>query len=102
MNWTTVIAWLFAGYAILTGVYIALENRRPQSTMAWMLLFLGLPGLGLIIYLLFGRDRKAFSHESELVRQNLQANAAPILSTLDERQDDEISRLEKQGRFGIG
>jgi hypothetical protein len=57
----------------------------------------GPSGLGLIIYLLFGRDRKAFSRESELVRQNLQANAVPLLGTLYERQDEQISRLERQG-----
>ena len=63
MTWTSALGWFFAAYALLTGIFIVLENRRPQATMAWMLLFLGLPGLGLAIYVLFGRDRKAFSRE---------------------------------------
>ena len=96
MSWTAGLGWFFAGYALLTGVYIVLENRRPQATFAWMLLFLALPVVGLVVYLLFGRDRKAFSRERELARQNLQATAAPLLARLVDRQDAEIARLEAQ------
>ena len=35
-----------------------------------MLLFLALPGLGLAVYVLFGRDRKAFSRQRKLARQD--------------------------------
>jgi cardiolipin synthase A/B len=96
MNWTSALGWFFAAYALLTGLFIALENRRPQATMAWMLLFLGLPGVGLAIYFLFGRDRKAFSRERTLVRQNLAATAGPLLAPLLQRQDKEIAALEEQ------
>ena len=72
MTWTEALGWLFAGYALLTGIYIVLENRRPQATFAWMMLFLALPGIGLVIYALFGRDRKAFSRHSKLAHQKLQ------------------------------
>jgi cardiolipin synthase len=96
MSWTAVLGWLFAAYGLLTGLFILLENRRPQATFAWMLLFLSLPGVGLLIYALFGRDRKAFSRESKLARQNLHGNAGPLLTPLLERQDAEIDRLEVQ------
>jgi cardiolipin synthase len=61
-----------------------------------MLLFLTLPGIGLVIYALFGRDRKAFSRQSRLARQNLRGTAAPLIEQLLARQDDEIRRLETQ------
>lgn len=96
MSWTVALGWLFAAYALLTGLFILLENRRPQATFAWMLLFLSLPGAGLLIYALFGRDRKAFSRESKLARQNLHTNAGPLLTPLLERQDAEIERLEER------
>lgn len=82
MTSTAILGWLFATYALFTGVYIVLENRRPQATFAWMLLLLGLPGLGLLIYVLFGRDRKAFSRQRALAEQNLRGNAARLLSPL--------------------
>jgi cardiolipin synthase A/B len=97
MTWNAAIGWFFAGYALLTGIFILLENRRPQATFAWMLLFLVLPIIGLAVYVLFGRDRKAFSRQRKLARQNLEGTAAPLIEQLLARQDEEISRLEAQG-----
>jgi cardiolipin synthase len=96
MIWTAALGWFFATYALLTGIFILLENRRPQATLAWMLLFLTLPGIGLAVYALFGRDRKAFSRQRKLARQNLEGTAAPLLKQLLVRQDEEIGRLETQ------
>src|SRR3712207_5497130 len=96
MTWTVALGWFFAAYALFTGTYIVLENRRPQATFAWMLLFLILPVIGLVIYVLFGRDRKAFSRQRNLARQNLQGTAAPLIEQLLSRQDEEIGRLETQ------
>lgn len=96
MTWSGALGWFFTAYALLTAVYIVLENRRPQATFAWMLLFLAVPGLGLLVYVLFGRDRKAFSRRRALARQDLEANAAPLLDPMWARQDAEIERLEGQ------
>jgi cardiolipin synthase A/B len=96
MTWTAALGWFFAAYALLTGIFILLENRRPQATFAWMLLFLVLPGIGLAVYVLFGRDRKAFSRQRKLARQNLEETAGPLLKQLLARQDEEIGKLETQ------
>jgi cardiolipin synthase A/B len=64
----TVLATLLFVYALVTGVFLLMENRRPQSTLAWMLVFFFAPGIGLLIYLLFGRDTKAFSKQRELLK----------------------------------
>ena len=45
-------------------------------------------------YVLFGRDRKAFSKQSRLLRQDPGGNALPLLSSILSRQDVEIARLE--------
>lgn len=90
----TILTTLLALYALVTGVFLVSENRRPQSTLAWMLVFIFAPGIGVLIYLLFGRDRKAFSKQNRLLRQDLEANVLPLLSPLLSRQDAEIARLE--------
>lgn len=89
----TLLTTALALYALVTGVFIVSESRRPQSTFAWMLVFVFAPGVGLLVYLLFGRDIKAFSKRHELLMQDLQANALPLLSPLLSRQDTEIARL---------
>jgi cardiolipin synthase A/B len=90
----TILTTLLALYALVTGVFLVSENRRPQSTLAWMLIFIFAPGIGMLIYILFGRDRKAFSKRSRLLRQDLEANALPLLSPLLSLQNAEIARLE--------
>ena len=81
-------------YALVTGIFLVSENRRPQETLAWMLAFFFAPGIGILVYFLFGRNRKAFSKESKLLRQDLEASALPVLSPILSRQDEVISRLE--------
>ncbi|EJR54525.1 cardiolipin synthase 1 [Bacillus cereus VD107] len=51
---------------------IFIENRSPQSTMAWFLVLAILPGIGVLLYLLFGRSRgrrKKHLHRSEEQRK---------------------------------
>ncbi|HVK15299.1 MAG TPA: PLDc N-terminal domain-containing protein [Fimbriiglobus sp.] len=48
-------------YVLVAGVFLLLENRRPQATLAWLLAFVFIPGVGLLAYVLFGRSRNAFS-----------------------------------------
>ena len=90
----TILTLSLTLYALATGIYLDSENRRPQATLAWMLVFFFLPGIGLLVYVLFGRNRKAFAKQSKLLRQDLEANANPLLEPILSRQDAEIARLE--------
>ena len=76
-NIGTILTASLGLYALVTGMFLISENRRPQATLAWMLALVFAPGIGLLIYILFGRDRKAFSKLSRLLRQDLEANARP-------------------------
>ena len=86
-------------YGFAASVFLIAENRRPQATLAWVLVFFFAPGIGLIIYILFGRDRKAFSRRSSLLQQELEPDALPFVSRLLSRQDAEIARLV--GNLGV-
>lgn len=60
-----VLSYLIISYVagILVSINIILENRDPAKTMVWLLIFILLPGIGLIIYGLLGRNirkRKIF------------------------------------------
>jgi len=95
-DWPTVLITLLAVYALVTGVFLISENRRPQATLAWLLAFYFAPVVGVVVYLLFGRNWKAFSNQRKLLMQDLDANASPILNPLFSQQDAEIPRLEKE------
>ena len=90
----TILTTVLGLYALVTGVFLISENRRPQSTLAWMLAFIFAPGLGVLVYFFFGRDKKAFSKERRLLRQDLEANATLPLSSILSRQNAAIARLE--------
>jgi hypothetical protein len=47
-----------------------------------------------IVYLFFGRSRKAFSKRETLWRQNLQPTTRPLVVPLLSHQDAEIARIE--------
>ena len=64
----TVFWILVAIYVIWAAFFIILENRRPQSTYAWLLAFLAFPVVGLLVYYFLGRGSKAFSQETRMAR----------------------------------
>ena len=95
-NIFTMLATALTLYGLVVSVFVITENRRPQSTLAWMLVLFFAPGIGLLIYLFFGRDGKAFSKRSKLLMQDLEANARPLLSPILSRQENEVARLAQQ------
>ncbi len=64
MEWSQIlgIAWkvlfdiLYFGSIIGTILIIVLDNRNPVHTIAWVLILLFLPVVGLILYFFFGRN----------------------------------------------
>jgi cardiolipin synthase len=90
----TIVTIALTVNGLVAVTFLILENRRPQATLAWALVFISLPGVGLVIYVLFGRSRKAFAKQSKLIRQDLEADARPLLSPILSRQDAEIRLLE--------
>lgn len=58
-----IVQGLILGFLILSyisgtiiSMTILLENRDPSKTVTWLLIFILLPGIGLIIYAVFGRN----------------------------------------------
>jgi len=48
--------WIINIFISLT--IISLERRRPEKTLAWLLVFILLPPIGLILYIFLGRNWK--------------------------------------------
>ena len=95
MDLPTVLTYAFAAYLIATGYFIVAENRKPSATFAWMLLFALLPGIGVIVYLLFGR--KYFGQTTRLMRQELTARLRPLVEGLEPQHAAALDRLARAG-----
>lgn len=48
--------WMYMVLAVVTAFSVVLNNRVPVKTLAWVLVILGIPFLGLFVYYVFGRD----------------------------------------------
>jgi cardiolipin synthase len=93
---TTVLTIAFAVYIVIVVGYIVLENRSPQSTFAWLFLFMLFPIIGLIIYYFFGRTWKTFAKENELAKQDLRSDLLQDLKPLLDRQQEYAERIAKE------
>jgi cardiolipin synthase len=86
---STTAVWLsvaIAVYAVLMAVVIIADDRDPQATITWLFLLIVLPGVGLLFYLLFGRDlakaverRPEYRSFMERAEEALAAAAAPYV-----------------------
>jgi cardiolipin synthase len=88
---------LSAVYVVLAAVFIISENRRPQATFAWMLLFFVLPGAGIVLYLLFGRNRRVFSRRRRLIHQEVPGRLGTLLDELGQQHDRALEEMEARG-----
>ena len=87
------LLWAFAIYGGVVIFWLILENRSPQSTFAWALALIFLPGLGLAVYLFFGRGWRAFSRENKLMQQALDADGGEVLSSYAAHQREVVEQL---------
>lgn len=71
---------------------IILENRDPARTVTWLLIFLLLPGIGLLIYIIFGRNiRKIKIFKTQKLANDIKE--AKIFENLEEIR--ELVNLEQ-------
>jgi len=71
---------LFVYWAVVIVMIIA-DDRKPASTWLWLLALVFLPGLGLLLFLFFGRDWKVITarrHWAEGYVKSVQAKMQPI------------------------
>jgi cardiolipin synthase len=95
-TWTTAVTLLIGGYALSVGAFLILENRSPQSTFAWLFLLLIFPFGGLIIYVMFGRGRHAFSRERSLMKVMAGTAIADRASAVLAAQPGNLDLLERR------
>lgn len=94
--WLPALAGVFIIYLGLSYFYIILENRRPKSTLAWLLAFLTLPVTGVLVYFFAGRGYKAFSQERRLMYNAIGVSLLRDLRSQMPRPDEISRRLQAE------
>lgn len=62
---------IFVAYALGVSIFLIMDRRSPQSTLAWLIFMLTFPLLGLAVYVLTGRSWKAFRRDNYYVRKDI-------------------------------
>jgi len=91
----TLLIVAFDLYVAAVAVFILLDNRSPQSTFAWLFLLITLPGIGLLIYIFFGRGRHVFTGR-DLSRQIIGTELNQALMPLMARHGEIMARIAKE------
>ncbi|MCC6237738.1 MAG: cardiolipin synthase [Dehalococcoidia bacterium] len=82
---------------VAVAIFIVMENRSPQSTFAWAMALIAFPIVGLGLYVLFGRDLKAFSRARKLVRQDVHTESS-LAPAEQHAPAHAIAQLEDESR----
>lgn len=89
----TILALIGSVYLLVVIVFIVSENRRPQSSFAWLLLFVVLPAAALVPYVLFGRMRRGVGRTRTLTRHDLPGHLATTLQRVEAEHDAALAAL---------
>ncbi len=71
MTWYLMFRLIYIAYAIGVTVFLLMDRRNPQSTIAWLFFLLTFPVISVVIYILTGRSWKAFSRQNVYIRKNI-------------------------------
>ncbi|TDL75252.1 cardiolipin synthase [Palleronia sediminis] len=80
-------------YVAAATVFIVSENRRPQSSFAWLFLFITLPVLAPVLYILFGRMRGGVGRTRTLTRHDLPGHLAQSLDRVEAEHERALEDL---------
>jgi cardiolipin synthase len=81
-------------YLVPAAVWVISENRRPRATFAWLFLFIALPVIGLVAYVMIGRQTTIQRMTRRDLRQNLPGHLTETLAHLDEGHERTVAFFE--------
>lgn len=96
------IVLFFTINAILVVIFVIRDNRRPVSTIAWILMLSAFPLVGLVVYTFFGRTYKAFSRQRKLLKQVIGTELTEELAPLVAEHRANLEKLREQSPAYVG
>lgn len=87
LSYGVIFGWIYSIVAMVLIVNVILKNRDSVKTLAWVLVLLFLPVLGMLLYFFFGRDKrkeKLIGRRlmSQINQRNLSSNVSRYIPDL--------------------
>jgi cardiolipin synthase len=73
--WIVVAFFLYWAVVVILLIY---DNREPSSTLVWLITLVFLPGIGIVLFLFFGRDWKVITARRHWAEGYISALAAKM------------------------
>ena len=82
-----ILGWIYSFFAVILIINVILKNRDSVKTLAWVMVLLFLPVLGMLLYFFFGRDKrkeKLIGRRlmSQINQRNLSSNVSRYIPDL--------------------
>ena len=89
------LPYIFLAYLVVIVVYLILDNRSPQSTLAWLIIIAALPVVGLFFYIFFGRNSRRISRRKKRNRAYVEEQLFDVLQPFSKGLEREEKILDK-------
>ena len=99
-----VVSLVILGYVVAVSIAVITDDRDPTATLAWLLVLYAVPVLGLVFYLLFGRNwKKRMASDPWLAEVRALADAASgrVREQYAETHDEALAWAEPRGYADI-
>lgn len=93
-SWPSILAAVLVVYWAAITIVVITDEREPTETLAWLLVLLAFPGIGLVFYLLFGRNWKKIFQRSAWVKEIFELGLPTMTRVWNEHAEVEKDLLE--------
>ncbi|MFT5171512.1 MAG: cardiolipin synthase, partial [Candidatus Marinamargulisbacteria bacterium] len=92
-NLLFILIYSYQIYLVVTILFLLLDNRRPSSSIAWILILIFVPYLGFIFYLIFGKNPRRTIRKKDIVLQLFEKKAGKFILPLREKEKKVIKDM---------
>ncbi len=95
-NLISLMVILFQIYIVITIFYLLLDNREPSATFAWILIFILLPGVGVVLYYFMGHNNRRRYDRTKKIPQLVAKSLVELFKPLLDVQEEIIGAVKNR------
>jgi len=92
INMVIIIAIII--YYLITIVLLITDNRESSATLAWLLVIIFVPIIGLLIYIVMGRNQRTLTKKKQQIQKLLEEYMAQTLSPLVRKEKERAEQVK--------
>ncbi len=75
-----ILVYILSIYILASAIFLILDNRKPSSTFAWLFVFIICPLIGIVLYVLFGKNHRILGKKRKKIDENMCGKLLEILN----------------------